>query len=63
MHWINNGQYFGTVSQINKEGKYELNPPLIDPANIDKRRAERLFPTLEIQMRNNYDSNYVLPDY
>jgi hypothetical protein len=61
MHWRNNCQYFGTVSQMNKDGKYELNPPLVDPANVDKRRAEWLLEPLEVQMRNNYDSNYVLP--
>ena len=64
MFWKEDKQYFGTTSQRNLDGKYELNPPIIDPVNIDDRRSKWLFEPLYIQMQNNYDSNFVLPsDY
>jgi hypothetical protein len=62
MYWPVNGQYFGTVSLRNKEGKYQLSPPLIDPETVDQRRAIWLLEPLEQQMRNSYEDDFVLPE-
>lgn len=62
MYWRYDAQYFGTVTQRNAFGKWELKPRLLQPESVDIRRAEWAFEPLYVQLRNGHDTNFVYPE-